>query len=488
MAKKTTLSKSDIRTLKNAADIIKKNGSDKKSITLASGLQSFGTMMMPGNAAPQINQTHTMNLNLRRTPLTFDRPTLNFLYMEYGIIRAAIDQPVDDALRGGLDIKSNELDADDIQRLHEYLEDHGVYAVWRKTMRWGRLFGGGGCIILNGQDPSTKLDIKSMNENSPLEFEDADRWELSMPNFNKEKRLEEIMYPSTPYFFYYTKAIHNSRVQTVRGDEAPSLIRRMLMGWGLSEVEKMVRDLNELIKAQNVIFELLDEAKIDVYRLEGYKAALVTPGGEERMAQSVGMTNSMKNFLQALILDKNDEFDQKQITFSGLSEMLKEIRIAMASAVRMPVTKLFGISAAGFSSGEDDIENYNAMVESDIRSRLRPMIRPCLDCVCMKLFGHVPAYTYDFKSLRIMDQNQEEDMKTKKQMRILANYDKGFISAKQAMEAQRAEGLLTTEKSLAEMDLTDDFPTPPIEKVTASIKPEEDQTDKEDNGQSFGEE
>ena len=30
--------------------------------------------------------------------------------------------------------------------------------------------------------------------------------------------------------------------------------------------------------------------------------------------------------------------------------------------LKMPITKLFGISAAGFSSGEDDIENYNSMI------------------------------------------------------------------------------------------------------------------------------
>ena len=37
--------------------------------------------------------------------------------------------------------------------------------------------------------------------------------------------------------------------------------------------------------------------------------------------------NEMKNFNNALVLDKNDEYDQKQITFSGLAEVMKENRI-----------------------------------------------------------------------------------------------------------------------------------------------------------------
>jgi len=463
------LSQRDAKTLLNAAKIARENIKSKKAKTMANGLESMVTDIMGESLlTPQINRTETLELNLRRQPLTFERPTLSSLYQEYGIIRAAIDQPVDDALRGGVDFKSPELDADDLKLLTDYMEEQGVWDSTKTTMKWAELFGGAGLIVNNGQDSSTPLDLKSMDERSPLAFFDADRWELGMPNDDKRPDMQGLY--TGELFYYYGRPLHRSRVFTMIGDKAPSLYRRMLMGWGLSKCEKMVRDLNQYLKAINVIFELLDEAKVDVYRLQGYKSALARPQGEAKMRQAIGLTNSMKNFLNALILDKEDEYDQKQLTFSGLAEMLKEIRIGIASCVRMPVAKLFGLSAAGFNSGEDDIENYNGMIESDIRPRLRPVIKSAVSVACIKLFGYQPPISFDYKSLRVMSQNEEEDMKGKKQTRILNNYDRGLITAKENMETQRAEGLLTAEKTAAEQGLTEDFPVPPVERVTQTIK------------------
>ena len=261
----------------------------------------------------------------------------------------------------------------------------------------------------------------------------------------------------------------------MKGDIAPSLTRRMLMGWGLSEVEKMVRDLNPYLKAVNLIFELLDEAKIDVYHLEGYTSALQVPGGHEKIQKAVGMTNSLKNYLSAVVLDKEDQYEQKQLTFSGLAEMLREIRIGMAATLRMPVTKLFGISAAGFNSGEDDIENYNAMIDSDIRPRLRPMIKKLLLLSCKKLFGYTPeSLNFKFKSLRILGSNEEADVKQKEQLIILNNYDRGLINSKEAMEAQRMKGLIINKKTNAEEGLLEDQPRPPVESIKETIPKEQE--------------
>lgn len=440
-----------------AADIIRDNRRTiKNSKTLTSGLESLVGNIMGGDPlAPQINRTDTLDLNLRRSLLTMNRPSLNYLYQEYGVIRTAIDQPVDDALRGGLDFESDELSPEDLQALHDWLDDNEMYDRWASVGKWARLFGGAGLVINNGQDYSQPLDEKSMGEDTPLKFYAADRWELSMPN-DKEKKPELMGYYPGGLFYYYTLPVHKSRVFTTIGDPAPSLIRRMLMGWGLSACEKMVRDLNGYIKAMNLIFELLDEAKIDVYMLQGYKSALAKPGGQAKMQTAIGLTNSLKNYMNALILDKEDGFDQKQITFSGLAEMLKEIRIGVASTLRMPVTKLYGISAAGFNSGEDDIENYNAMVESDVRSKLRPVIKATLGPICQKVYGYQPSIKFKFKSLRIVSTNEEEDIKTKKHTRIIDNFGHGLLTPQEAMEVQRAEGLLTIQKTEAEQGLIEE--------------------------------
>jgi uncharacterized protein len=449
-----------LKTLTNAIGIIRKNSnvSEYQGELMTNGLTSLAAQMAltAGNHnAPQLNRTDTLQLNLRWEPLTFQRATLTGMYHEYGIIRTAIDQPIDDALRGGLDISSGELGTDDLKKLEEFIEDHGIYEICKTAMKWADLFGGGAVMIETDQHPATKLDLASLSQDSDLSFCDADRWELQMPNETNRPDQQGIV--TGDFFYYYGIKVHRSRALTLVGETASSLTRRALAGWGLSKCEKMVRDLNQYIKALNVIFELLDEAKIDVYRLQNYHTQLIKASGEENLRKSLGFTNQMKSHLNALILDKNDEYDQKQLTFSGLAEMMKEIRIGIASTLRMPVTKLFGISASGFNSGEDDIENYNAMIESDIRSRMHPVIKMVLDLCCIKLFGYSPEISFKFKSLRIMSQNDEADMKGKKQLLILNNFDRRIITGKEAMEQQRAEGLITAEKTAIESGVMPDF-------------------------------
>lgn len=479
MKNKNTSERRSSKKKSSSPEVVLANSASPAGIAMVNGLQEMATVIFNQTGIPQLNEPTTIQLNLRRWPLTFDRPTLSYLYMEYGIIRTAIDQPIDDALRGGVDFESTELDADDLQRLAHYMDISGTWETLKSGFRWVRLFGGGGLLVNNGQDYKKKLDIEAMTDKYPLAFYDVDRWELSMPG--DDKRPENKGYDTGDYYYYYGIPVHRSRVLSAKGDAAPSLIRRMLMGWGLSEVEKMVRDLQQYIKANDVIFELLDEAKVDVFGLDQYRDGLMTPGGQAKVQASIQTTNQMKNYLNAVVLDKNDTYEQKQLTFSGLSEMLKEIRIGIASCLRMPVTKLFGISAAGFNSGEDDIENYNAMIESSIRAKMRPMIETVVKLACVKLFGYVPNITFKFKSLRIMDQNQEMDMKTKKQQIILNNYDRGVITAEEMMKEQRAAELLIIDKTDAEEGLLEDFPEPPIKQVTASIKAQDDSVADSDN-------
>mgnify|MGYP006932852533 CR=1 FL=1 len=62
----------------------------------------------------------------------------------------------------------------------------------------------------------------------------------------------------TPYN-YYGITLNNSRVLRFVGKQAPSILRLQLMGWGMSEIERLIRSMNSFLKNQDVVFELLDD-------------------------------------------------------------------------------------------------------------------------------------------------------------------------------------------------------------------------------------
>ncbi len=401
------------------------------------GLQGFGE---------QISQTGTLYINLRWYLISNNRQLLSQTYVEHGIVQTLIDQPVDDAFRAGFEIKTGQLDPAEIEELEYFAEQNQVIAEIMQAVKWSRLFGGGAVIIITGHDPKTPLKPEMLKEGEPFRFKAIDMWELynTIQNVNADTSL--MMDESVEYFDYYGIKVHRSRVLLMKGKQAPSFVRPRLRGWGMSEVERLIRSINSYLKNQDVVFELLDEAKIDVFKMKGFNTALLQPGGTEKVARRVQGANRIKNFQNAITMDMEDEYEQKQITFSGLGDILTQIRQGVAADVKMPMTKLFGISSAGFSSGEDDIENYNSMIESEVRAKVRFIIVQALQVCCQVKFGFIPDdLKIVWKPLRILNAKEEEEVKDSKFNRVISAFTSGLATAQETKEAINKDSLLPVE-------------------------------------------
>lgn len=387
----------------------------------------FGVNEFP----PQNSRIDTVFLNTRATLISNYRWTLNAAYTEYGIVQTLCGQPVDDAFRTGFTIRAKDLTTEQINELEYYVERNQILREIKQAYTWARLYGGGAIVINTDQNPTTPFDMNRLKKDSKLEFFSADEWELFPDN------LDYLLNPfddddESKMYTYYGVQLHRSRVLPVRGKEAPSMLRPRLRGWGMSELERVVRSINSYLKNQNLIFELLDEAKIDVYQMQGFNTAMLTPQGTDRVNERIQLANGLKNYLNALVLDVNDKYEQKQLSFNGLAEILNQIRQGVAADLKMPMTKLFGVSSAGFNSGEDDIENYNSMVESEIRSTAKFIVIQVLEICCQKLFGFVPKnLNIEFKPLRSLSAEQEENKKNSEFNRLIQAMANGLCSEEQ---------------------------------------------------------
>ena len=390
--------------------------------------------------SPQNSRLDTMFINTRWALVTNFRSILAEAYAEYGIVQTLVDQPVADAFRTGYIVKTDQLDDSQKRQLYYYVERNRINEIIMESFNWSRLFGGGGIIINTDQKPDTPLDYSKITKDSPLEFLAADMWELytDIPMWNPWENMSEAS-----YYNYYGMRLNRSRVLPIMGKKPPSFIRNRLRGWGMSELERVIRSINSYLKNQDLIFELLDEAKIDVYQLNGFNTAMLTAQGTRVAEKRVQTANTLKSYLNALVLDTSDKYEQKQLAFSGLSEILNQIRQGVAADLKMPLNKLFGVSAAGFNSGEDDIENYNSMIESEVRSKAKPVVLSVIEVICQKLFGFIPDdMNIEFKSLRILSAEQEENMKNSKFNRLIESVANGLVTPKQFMVGCNNEDLL----------------------------------------------
>lgn len=397
----------------------------------------------------QASQADTMYYNLRWYLVSNLRQLLTEMYVEHGIIQTLVEQPVDDGFRAGFEIKTAQLDENDKEKLMIYLERNQVIASVMQGIKWGRLYGGGAIVIITNQNPEMPFNAALINEKTPLEFRSVDMWELY---FNVQGTVsglsvgDSLGEPQGDFYNYYGKRIHKSRVIRFIGKEAPSFIKPRLRGWGMSELERIIRSLNQYLKNQDVIFELLDEAKVDVYKIKGFTQSMVSKDATNKIASRIQAANKIKNFNSALTMDAEDDYLQKQIAFTGLSEILLQIRQGIACDVKMPMTKLFGISAAGFNSGEDDIENYNSMIEGEIRSKNKFQLVDVIMIACQKVFGFMPDdLSIIWNPLRILNAKEEEEVKDSQFTRITSAFSLGLATAQEAKESINKDSLLGVE-------------------------------------------
>jgi phage-related protein (TIGR01555 family) len=414
-----------------------------------------GQLSVPFGPGQTIAQPWTLIEGNAYSPFTLNRIGLSYSFMCQGLVQTIICQPVADAFRGGFTITSAELAPEDVTKLLNTIKRprgrnrfvqpvtpnagynlgnsdiHTAQAV----LNWARLYGGAGLIINTDQPFNRDLEIERIDKDSPLEFLAADRWELILSQTDIWNNRNE-----TP-FNYYGLPLHRSRVVKVLGTEAPSYIRLRLQGWGMSSLESCIRAINSFVKFENLIFELIDEAKIDVYGIQGFNDSLLTDEGSANTARRISLSNRLKNYQNALVHDSEDKYEQKQITWSGLAELWNELRLNLSSALKIPMNKLFGQSATGFGGGQDSLENYNSIVEQ-VRYEAEPVMTAILDLRCQQLFGLIPEYQIAWKPLKILDAKEEEEVKTSQQNRTLALFQQRLITGIEASKILKQDNLL----------------------------------------------
>lgn len=383
-----------------------------------------------GFSGQQVEDSTTIFENLRWYLVSNFRQMLSQAFAEIGLVQTIVCVPVDDGLRGGVLIKSKQLDEDQIKKLQSQMKRKGDFTTAGWAAKWERLYGGAGIIVMvDDQDPEEPFKIASVNKNTELGFRDCDMWELFQDKQNVEGfSIEE---EESEYFDYYNEPVHKSRVMKLEGLKAPSFIRPRLRGWGMSVVEALVRSMNQYLKATDLGFEVLDEFKLDIYKIKNMVNTLLSPNGTAKLKERIQLANWQKNYQNAVVMDSEDDFDHKQLSFAGLAEAMEGIRMQVAADMRMPILKLFGqsVTAGLGTSAPEEMENYNSMIESEVRGKLEYHILRMAEIRSQQLFGMVPDdLELEFKPLRELGAVDQETVKTQKYARVSAAKAAGEIT------------------------------------------------------------
>ncbi|MDR0723902.1 MAG: DUF1073 domain-containing protein [Endomicrobium sp.] len=386
---------------------------------------------------------------------TLQRMLLTQNYATNGIFRKIIDTKINDALRGQAVIKSTQLSEDDIDELNDYLQRHNIVEIVKQTHYLNRLYGGAGIIIeVVGDKFEDELFIRNIKKGTQINFYAVDRWEIPTTLTMVNDQIDNKYYlADSEYFYYYGHKIHASRIILLKGIYSPMLVRQRLQGWGLSIVEPLIEPTNSYNLGVKVLYELLSESKIDIVKLDGLNDYLIN--NETFVYDKITLLSQIKNYKSVLGLDSKDDFATKQINFSGIPDLIRELKYEIcANTDDYPLSKIWGVQSSGFSSGQDDLIKYNASVMSETRPKCISTFKQVLKIISKALFGFIPNdYDVEFDELTLFNQEQIEIKKQNEFVRLKTLYDSKLLTSGELGRQLESKQILIADTKMSRGEL-----------------------------------
>ena len=407
------------------------------------------------------------------TRLTQNYTTLNSLYRNHWIVRKIVDVIPEDMCKNWIKLKT-QVAPEQLSKLEKVLRRTQTKARILEGLKWGRLYGGAaGIILLDGESAymDEPLDYRFIMPGSYKGLLILDRWSGISPEL---ELVSDITSPDFGLPKYYQMTlqdgrmlrVHHSRVLRFTGNALPLWEAWAEQQWGASVVESV---FDELKKRDNTSFNIANLVFLANLRI--YKTGMtdLLSLGDTQLQQDfhnvMQTINWMMNNSGLTIIGKDDEFDSKQYTFTGLNDVYESFMLDIAGACEIPVTRLFGRSPAGFNAtGESDLTNYYDSIEEKQEAYLAPILDKLLPVIALSTWGMVPDdLDYEFNPLRKADPKENADLAKSMTESVITVFNANLISQQTALKELRQQSEMTgmwsniTDEDIAGADTGTDF-------------------------------
>lgn len=394
----------------------------------------------------------------------FGYQELEAAYQTNWIARQIVDIPADDMTREWRTIKCQ--DADIIRQEEDRLD---LQSCVNEALSWARLYGGSAILPITNQDFERPFSPESIKKGEVQRLLVFDRWDLVPHSINTWDVLaENYLMPEYYTLYQGSQKIHWSHLIRFGGAKMPRRQRVLLQGWGDSELRKCLEDIKDTVAAKDGIAELMQSANIDVITREGLAEDLSTDQ-EAKIIERYTLFDQMKSIINTALLDGDEKLDRITLNLSGIAPVLETFMVWISGAADIPVTRLFGRSAAGLNAtGEGDLKNYYDSIRSQQNSKLdKPMAM--LDAIMVRsAVGTMPEdYNYDWNRLTQPDRLQDAQAKKVEAETDLILLDAGVIGRSQVMRRLEADEAYQYEEGvIASIEETEDLSLGAVEPVS----------------------
>lgn len=338
------------------------------------------------------------------------------IYRSNWMGRKAVDIPALDAVRKGRDWQAE-------QKQIELIEaEQNRLGFWKKLLEVlikARLWGGAALYIGTGDtDLALPLDPTKIGKGGIKYLTVLSRRDLTAGEIDQDVMSE---FYGKPAYYEVTGSsakamvrIHPSRLAIFVGAaQADSLMSGGVnQGWGDSVLEAVYSALKNLDATASNIASLVFEANVDVFRIPDFMASLADPTYSQRLLDRFMLAATAKGINRALILDKDEEYERRQVTFATLPEILQQFAQHLCGAVDIPMTRYFGTAPSGLgSNGDHSMANYHDRIASTQSLEITPALYRLDECLIRSALGsRPPEIFYTWAPLEQMSEKEQAEI------------------------------------------------------------------------------
>jgi phage-related protein (TIGR01555 family) len=228
--------------------------------------------------------------------------------------------------------------------------------------------------------------------------------------------------------------VHETRMLKFEGARTTSYSARGNNWWHFSVLQRVHDVLRDFSVSWDNAALLLSNNVQGVYKVKGLAAILGAPDGAKNLANRVMAIDKFKSILKSLILDVEEDYEYKSAPLTDVPNMLDRFASRLAAASGgIPVTKLFGVSAAGLNAtGEGDRKAWHQVLAAYRRDEIQPQLERLMvmlfaEAGKVRLANERPDVTVDW-TLTWPELDQPTELEAAQIRSAMATADTAYIT------------------------------------------------------------
>lgn len=361
----------------------------------------------------------------------FNRGQLDQMYRSDGVVRLIIDLFAQEMVRQGW-----ELEGDSDGKIVNKMEELKVNQAMINLIKWARLFGGSICImgIADGLPLDMPVDEAAIRDVQWLRVFDRYQAYSRDGTFESDLNSPNYGYPNvytvndnrTGAIFF----VHYSRILRMDWNILPPRWQNFNQGWGDPLIQTIYEELRNYSTAFSNTATMFEDFVNSILSIPDLSLKMASQCGDEQVLKRLNILNLTKSNTNTTILDAEERYEKLTTNVTGIAELLDRFMVALSAVTRIPVSLLFGRSAAGLNAtGDNDVRNFYDAVKQEQEAKLRQCLEKLIRYIMISKdgpFNGVEPDDWSLQFIPLWQNTEEQDALTRK---LVAETDAIYINA-----------------------------------------------------------